>query len=81
MEFIMLDGPTTIPEVLCHAERASHLARALHDLLQTDQPPAALPALGRIAGVICREACDSAEALGDLLGCEPESARHGGPVC
>jgi hypothetical protein len=76
----MPDGSRVIPEVLLSTERASHLALALHDLLRTHQPPEALPALARVAGVIYLETCESAEVLGDMLGTEAASARQGGPV-
>jgi hypothetical protein len=59
---------------------ASHLARALHGLLHTSPSLQRLPPGGHrrddLPGVV-REA----EVLGDLLGCDPASARQGGPVC
>jgi hypothetical protein len=69
-----------VPEVLCSAERASHLALALHRLLRLPLPPEALPPLSDVAGVLYLEACGSAETLADDMGSDPASARQGGPV-
>jgi len=68
---------SNVPAILCSSERASHLALALHDLLQCPLPPEALLPLGEIAGVLYQEACDSADTLGDMLGTSAASARHG----
>ena len=69
-----------VPEILCRSERASHLARAAHDLLMLPLPPEALPALARMVYVIESETSSSADELGDMLGCSVHTPEAEGPV-